>query len=163
MKDMHSRRQDHFHPRCPGLTAAAAVSAKLLPEAAMAVLLLAMTLLCGCGRPHVQRIGDAQFPPRPRNAPVEVVENTLNRAYEPVALIDSNQYRADDPTSKTAMTEDLRKRARKVGANAVHKVRILEVSKRGAVHDPLVPIPGAWVQGTYTEHFMRGEAVRYIE
>jgi hypothetical protein len=160
---MRSRQQNHFHPRGPGLTPAAAAPSNLLPAALAAALLLAMALLCDCGRPHVQRIGNTQFPPRPRNAPVEVVENTLNRAYEPVALIDSNQYRADDPTSKTAMTEDLRKRARKVGADAVHKVRILEVSKRGAVHDPLVPIPGAWVQGTYKEHFMRGEAVRYIK
>jgi hypothetical protein len=160
---MPSVRRNHFHTRGPGLAPAAAAPSNPLPAVAMAALLLTMALLCACGRPHVQRIGNAQFVPRTRTAPVEVLENTLNRAYEPVALVDSNQYRADDPTSKTAMTEDLRKRARKVGADAVHKVRILEVSKRGAVHDPLVPIPGAWVQGTYTEHFMRGEAVRYIK
>ena len=127
------------------------------------LVLLATALLCACGRPHVQQIGGAQFPARPRNAPVEVVENTLARVYEPVAVIDSNQYRGDDPTSKTAMTENLRRRARKVGADAVHKVRVLEVSKRGAIHDPVVPIPGAWVQGDYKEYFMRGEAVRYIK
>jgi hypothetical protein len=122
-----------------------------------------MLSLYGCGRPHIQRIGNARFEPRSSEALVEVVENTLDRAYEPIALLDSDSYRADNPTSETLMSEDLRRLARKVGADAVHKTRILAVRKRGAVRDTVTPVAGAWIQGEYEEYFMRGEAIRYIK
>ncbi len=130
----------------------------------MAVALLSSA----CSNPRIHRLTDVDYAPLSAHATVALVENKISdRDYTPIAIVDSFRYEVgkDGPSAqqRERMMDELRVLAREVGADAVHKVRILPVRVRGFVDDENVPIENAWRPGYRDFNFMRGEAVIYME
>ena len=128
------------------------------------VLLASVLLGLGaCTGPRVHPLTDFQYAPKGPDAPIGLLVGKESTPYEAIAVVDSETYAKKDDATKEKMLEDLRKRARKMGADAVQDIRLLPVNVRGVTSDEDVPVPGAWKQGRYQLYFLRGEAIKYVE
>ncbi|HBF33692.1 TPA: hypothetical protein DDW35_03940 [Candidatus Sumerlaeota bacterium] len=126
-------------------------------------LFLTTLLLLGaaCAIPHAgyHRIGKVELAAKPKDAPIEVCEDLVTYPYQVVASVDSRPTPKVTAESKALLLEDLQANARLVGADAVHRIRVLKVHGRSKVPDEKNPIPGSWKQGPYTQYMFRGEAI----
>ncbi|MFW6255788.1 MAG: hypothetical protein ACOC54_03125 [Candidatus Sumerlaeota bacterium] len=125
-------------------------------------LILIITTGTACRHSRIHRLDGTDYPPKASDAPIDTYDTRLDRPYEAVAILDSIRMDNFTPENQLRMRENLKEMARELGADAVHDIRSLEVKKRGAVSDEVVPIPGAWRQARYKRYFLRGEAVRYL-
>ncbi|MBN1866259.1 hypothetical protein JW916_03105 [Candidatus Sumerlaeota bacterium] len=125
--------------------------------------LLCLLLAAGCATPRVHRLTDFRYLPKAADAEIDCFVGKLTRPYESIAIVDSERYGEKDNPSKAKMIENLKKRARRIGADAVQDIRLLPVQVRGIVADERVPIVGAWKRGRYDLYFLRGEAVKYVQ
>lgn len=121
---------------------------------------LAGTILAGCGGPRSLHLTEDRYPPRPEGYPVDVFVGEVEQSHRTIARIDTTGRPADDEPSRLAQLEELKARAREVGADAVHEVRLLTKRVRGLTTDERTPFR-AWKQGEYPLYFMRGEAIVY--
>lgn len=121
--------------------------------------LLLLLLLAGCTGPRMQMLSQKRYAPLPPDAEVEVYVGQLASPYEPVAIIDSRGYAIVDDDTKLRQIEELQAKARELGANVLHDVRLLPKSVKGMTVDERVPFT-AWKQGNYELYFMRAVAIR---
>lgn len=122
------------------------------------ILLSLMFLAAGCGGPQVKRLSEERLKALARDARVDVYVGEVKVPHKDVALIESNTSTFVDDGVKLEQIEQLRKSARRLGANSIQNVHILTKHVRGATIDEFVPF-AAWQQGQYELYFMRGEAI----
>jgi hypothetical protein len=123
---------------------------------------LMLLLPAACGGPRMKLLTDASLhtlDPRDR---VEVYVGKLDPPYEPVAIIDSEAYPTVTDEIKQQQIEQLRAKARRLGANTLHEIRILPKEIKNFTTDEKVPF-SSWQQGSYQIYFMRATAVRRPE
>lgn len=119
-------------------------------------------LMAGCTGPSMKRLSDQRLSRLDPSERVGVYIGKVDVPYEPVALIDSDAFSAVDDEVKSRQLDQLRARARSLGANAVQDVRILPKKVRGFSVDERTPFE-SWKQGEYDLYFMRGMAIRLNE
>jgi hypothetical protein len=134
-------------------------SLRPLVIAGCAVVILAV----GCAMPRVYRLTDQKRASLPAGASVDLYIGKLKAPNERIAIVDSERYATKDDAAKERMLEELKRRARKVGAEAVQDIRLLAVRKRGMIADDRAPIAGPMRQGYYHLYFLRGQAIHYLE
>lgn len=128
--------------------------------AALAFVLPAILLLSACTGPRTKMLADQPYPERPSIYPIEIFVGELSTPHEEIAIIESEAYPIDDTVTREAQLEQLRERAREMGADAVEELRILVKRAEGFVADERTPFPSLR-QGEYPLFFMRGRAVIY--
>ncbi len=129
------------------------------PAVALAITLLASL---ACHTPSLKRLTTTHFPPKPNSAPIDLYVGTVSQHHIEVAIIQSRSYASKDENTKARQLEELKRLARKLGADAVQEIRLLTKRAQGYVIDDRVPFP-AWKQGKYNLYFLRGTAIRYTE
>ncbi len=80
--------------------------------------------------------------------------------YREVAVIESTAFPYDDDETRLKQIEELKRKARRLGADAVQEMRILTKDIKGFTVDERTPFP-SWRQGDYELFFMRGKAIVY--
>lgn len=123
------------------------------------VALLAL-LLAGCGQPSMKRLSFEKFPRTPKDEPIDLYIGRVSEPHQSIAIINSISLSENDTQAKQKQLEDLRKRARRLGADAVHDIRILPREVRGFVVDENVPFR-SFKQGRYNLYMLRGTAIKY--
>lgn len=143
-----------FPARLPSFSRPTAVIGSLLIT--VAVLL---SVACTTG-PRMKRLTEDRFPPRPSIYPIETFAGRVQRPHIEIAIIESQAYDIDDVLTREAQLEQLKERARELGADAVDGLRILAKEVDGWTIDERAPAP-AIKQGEYPLFFMRGRALVY--
>jgi len=132
-------------------------------KVACITILLAMLLtLAGCSATQIHRLTDEKFTPKPPGTEIDIYIGELKRPYREIAVLDSRCSGTKDSEIKEQQLEDIKRLARKVGADAVHNVRLLTKNARGMVPDQRVPFP-AFKQGRYKLYFIRGDAITFVD
>jgi len=124
-----------------------------------ATLWLAVLGAVGCG-PRAMMLTDKQYAPRPSGQQIELFEGGISMPHEAIAIVDSVSVDELTTGTRKKMVEDLRARARKLGADAVINVKMLVAPERGWVLDPQTPFR-SWKQGWTDSYFLRGHVVRF--
>lgn len=125
-------------------------------------LLLVAALLGGCARHAVDHVMIGRLDKKPKDATIDVYIGEYPGPFEVVANIDSPgkpNYTAED---KAKQIEFMKKRARKLGADAVHLLRVLPEENRNYVRDELVPFP-AIRQEDFYHYILRGQLIVYTD
>lgn len=134
---------------------------QLLGVLTLLLLAFGMTGLQGCATgPRMLSLSDQTYPPRPSIYPIEIFAGRVQRPHFEIAIIESQAYDIDDEITREAQLEQLRVKARQLGADAVDELRILAKEVDGYTIDERAPAP-AFKQGEYPLFFMRGRAVIY--
>jgi len=120
----------------------------------------ALFLLCSCNRPYVHRVVWDKYPPRDKNAPVEMFVGRVARPHTIIAVLQSHYSSDQTDESKAQMLAQIKKLALRVGADAVMDVRMVPKRFEGMIMDDKVPFP-AWKPGDYQAFAMRGTAIIY--
>lgn len=120
---------------------------------------LAFLVAVGCGGPQVKSLLEERLDPLARDAKVDVYVGKINPPYIEVAIIESSSNPFVDDGIKMQQIEQLKQKARKLGANTIQDVHILAKHIEGYTMDERVPFT-AWQQGKYNLYFMRGMAVK---
>jgi hypothetical protein len=123
---------------------------------AVGAMLAAMT---GCGGPRMKMISDQHFKRLAADERVDVYVGKIEPPFTEIAIIDSQAFPYVDDAIKLRMIDDLKRRARRLGANTLDDVRILAKDINGFTVDERVPFT-AWKQGAYSLYFMRATALR---
>lgn len=127
----------------------------------LAALVLAGALgLHGCAGPQVKMLTDNRYEPRPESFEVDLYQGGVQTPHQEIAKLDSLAVDELTTAAREVLVEDLRKRARKLGADAVTDVVLLTGSIRGWVRDPQTPFR-SYKQGWGDRYFLRGTAVRF--
>ncbi len=129
---------------------------------AFRIMLIAALFLSGCAGRQVYRLTDKKFPPKPPEAQIDLYLGKVSRPHIEIARIDSRSYESKDDATKQKQMEHLKKRARKLGADAVHDVQLLSKKVRGMESDPNTPFPSLR-PGRYKLYFLRGTAITFQE
>jgi uncharacterized protein YbjQ (UPF0145 family) len=122
------------------------------------ILIIIMSL--GCSHANYKMLTDTKLKAKPKNFDVELFVGKIERPYKPIAIVQSKSYDNKFEDTKIKQMEELKEIARKLGADAVHNIRMLDNSVSGYVIDYQVPFL-SWKQGKYQLYFLRGEAVVY--
>ncbi|MCL5271315.1 MAG: hypothetical protein M1457_12375 [bacterium] len=123
---------------------------------------LAMLIVAGCGGARMKHLSDQQYARLAADDKVDVYVGSLDLPSQPVAVIESDAYAYVDDAVRQRQIDQLKSRARALGANTIQDVRILAKHVRGYTADERVPF-AAWKQGQYELYFMRGTACRVAE
>lgn len=115
-----------------------------------------------CGGPQMKLLTEQPLRPLDRNAKIEIFIGEIKPPYQEVAIIESDAYSFVDNEKKKLQVDQLREKARGLGANAVQNVHILTKRVKGYTIDERVPFT-AWQQGEYELYLMRGTAIRVPE
>lgn len=117
-------------------------------------------VMLGCGhRSGMKRLTDRPYKALDPAVPVTVYVGQPGYPFQEVAIIDSTAYGFVDEAVKLQQIEELKDKARGLGANLVMDIRILSKRMQGFTIDEQVPFT-AWKQGDYDLYFMRGVAAR---
>jgi len=108
----------------------------------------------------MKRLDPTAYKRRPSIYPVEIYVGQVELPHREIAVIDSSGYPDDDDATRVRQLEELRQRARGLGADAVQDVRLMTKRVRGYTIDERTPFP-ALKQGRYPLYFMRGTAIVY--
>lgn len=133
----------------------------ILPRRWATLYLLALVgipLLAGCGGPRAFSLTSETHERRPSIYPIEVFLGRVSQPYREIAVIESSAYADDDDATRVKQVEQLQKKARRLGADAVQEVRILAKEVRGFTADERTPFP-TLKQGEYPLYFMRATAI----
>lgn len=139
------------------------IISRFAPKAGGQLLLLTgflglMCLMAGCAGPRTKTLTQERLPRLDPREKVSIYVGEVDGAYVPVALIDSEAFEVIDDEVKSLQLDQLRQRARRLGANAVQEVRILPKKVKGFSLDERTPFR-AWKQGNFELYFMRGMAI----
>jgi hypothetical protein len=119
-----------------------------------------MLLVVGCSTPGMKMLTDKRYAPRPASYPIELYQGSVQTPHEEIAKLDSRGVELLTTETRKALVEDLRERARRLGADAVTNVTMLVRPERGWVLDPQTPFR-SWRQGWGDVTFLRGTAIRF--
>ena len=122
--------------------------------------LAAILLATGCSTPGVEMLTEKHYAPRAASYPVELYQGTVETPHDEIAKLDSVGVEFVTTDTRALLVEDLRVRARRLGADAVTNVAMLMRPERGWISDPQTPFR-SWRQGWTDLHFLRGTAVRF--
>jgi uncharacterized protein YbjQ (UPF0145 family) len=129
----------------------------------IAVALLSAALAgCGIYARKVDVRFHENYPRLPESADVELWRGTTTRPKVPIAIISSQRTADRSYEAREAQLEELKERARSLGANGIEDLRVETANVRGFVADPRVPFT-AFKQGDFHLYFIRGTAVRYLQ
>lgn len=120
-----------------------------------------LVLLVGCSASQIHPLTDKKFPAKPATEEIDLYMGKVERPHFEIAIIDSRSLPGREDKDKQLQLNDLKRMARKLGADAVHDIRLLHKKARGMVIDERVPFP-AWKQGEYKLYFLRGTAIKFI-
>lgn len=123
-------------------------------------LLLGVIASLGCAGPRMMWLTEKRYSPRSASHPIDLYEGEVQTAHEEIAIIDSVAVELLTTETRKTLVEDLRARAREVGADAVMNVSMLTRADRGWIPDPQTPFR-SWRQGWTDLHFLRGRAIRF--
>lgn len=121
---------------------------------------LALAVAAGCGGPRERIISDRAYKARPARYPIETYVGAVQQSHREIALIDSTAYSTIDESTKSKQLEELKRRARELGADAIDEIHQLTKDIKGYTIDERTPFP-AWRQGDYPLFFLRGRAIIY--
>ncbi len=127
----------------------------------VAVSLIGASLI-GCSSKRVYPLVEKSLPATPADQDVRLYVNALERPLVELAYIDSTAYPERDPETVQKQLKELTDKARKMGADAVMSVEVLDEKIRGMVIDEAVPFR-AYRQGNFELYFIRGTAVKYFD
>lgn len=122
-----------------------------------AVLLI---VLAGCGGSRYKMLVETELKPKPKDFVPSLFVGKIDKSHKTIAIVQSRSYDNKDETTKAIQLEEMQKLARKLGADAVQNIRLLENKAHGFVVDQQVPFY-AWKQGEYSLYFLRGDAIIY--
>lgn len=122
------------------------------------LIMAALLLAAGCGGVRMKWLTEERPAPLPDHAPVEIYVGRIEPSPIQIAIIETTASPYNDEQARREQLEQLRRRARRVGANAVQDTRILAKDVRGFTLDERTPF-FSWRQGRYALYFMRGTAV----
>lgn len=122
--------------------------------------LLAVSLIAAGCAPRMKTLTDKRYSPRPPSYQIALYQGSLDAPHEKIAYIDSRGTEELTTETRKMLVEDLRARARRLGADAVINVALLIRPERGWVPDPQTPFR-SWRQGWRDIHFLRGQAIRF--
>jgi hypothetical protein len=100
--------------------------------------------------------------PLPANTKIDAYMDKVNPPYIEVAVIESDAFAFVDDGIKLKQLEQLKKKARQLGANTVQEVHMLAKHVQGYTIDERVPF-SALQQGKYELYFLRAQAVKTPE
>lgn len=133
---------------------------------------LALTLLAtGCMLPprrvdvrlyEPDTLFGSSFPALPDSAEVELWDGDALSPGIEIAIISSTRVPEQSRETVEGLVEEMKDRARSLGANAITNIRMETVEIRGMVTDPRVPFT-AFKQGEFELYFLRGTAFRYTD
>lgn len=115
-------------------------------------------LVSACAGPRMKRLDTAEYPRRPSIYPIEVYSGQVNQSYRDIAIIESTAYADDTDPNRVAQIEELKKKARRLGADAIQQIRVLTKQVKGFTADERTPFPSV-KQGSFPLYFMRAEAI----
>jgi hypothetical protein len=115
-----------------------------------------------CAGPRTKWLTEEHPAPLPPGTHVDVYVGTLSPPFQPIAIIETDAVAEETDATRDAQLEELRNKARRVGANAIQNVEILKKRIKGMTPDEKVPFK-AWKQGQYNLIFMRGMAIKIAE
>jgi hypothetical protein len=118
-------------------------------------------LIVGCSATNVHRLTEEKYPRKGKDSEVKLYINAVSEKHVPIALVNSFAAGEDTPEIRRLQLQDIQKRSRKLGADAVMNVRSLKNKGRGMVPDDDVPF-SAVKPGKYTQYFLRGTAIVYV-
>ncbi len=116
--------------------------------------------LGGCFSTRVKRLSEYHYKAKPRQFEMPAYTGSVQRPHVVIAVIDSSPSEEVDEKMRAKMLEQVKRRARGLGADAVQKVRLLTEKGTGYIPDQATPFP-AVKQGTYKAKFMRAEAIKF--
>ena len=114
----------------------------------------------GCNTASIHKLTWRNYPPKSSGASIELYVGKVSRPYKAVAILQSKVFGDQTKKSIALMLKDLRRLARKVGADAVIDIHMLPMRYEGMVIDERIPFP-AWRPGNYHAYFLRGTAIVY--
>lgn len=129
------------------------------PACALLIAAIGLTAACATG-PRTHRLADHRYPARPSIYPIEIFAGRVQRPHVEIAVIESQAYDIDDEITREAQLEQMREKARAMGADAVDSLRILAKRVHGYTIDERAPAP-TFKQGETPLFFMRGRAIVY--
>ena len=139
------------------------MSGRLRQSTGIVMVLLAAATLVACALgPRGKRLSDRKFRPLEAEATVDVYIGQVAVPHEEIAIIETDASPYVDDAVRQRQLDQLREKARRLGANAIQSVRILAKHVRGYTPDERVPFT-AWEQGQYELYFMRAVAVHMAE
>ncbi len=124
------------------------------------VFIFIAAIAVGCNTASIRRLAWEDYAPKPTSDTIELYVGKVSRPYKPIAILQSKSFGDQTVQSKTRMMKDLRRLARKIGADAVIDIHMLPRRFEGMVMDERVPFP-AWRPGEYRAYFLRGTAIVY--
>ncbi|MCC6547123.1 hypothetical protein IT570_08130 [Candidatus Sumerlaeota bacterium] len=124
------------------------------------MVLAAVAILPSCTNHHVYRLTDQTYPKTPAAQDVKLYANDVTQPYIMLAYINSFEAYNKTPETRREQLQDLQRRARKVGADAVINVTEMENAIIGFKRDEHTPFPSP-EQGEWEETFLRGTAIKY--
>lgn len=117
-----------------------------------------IVLLSSCSPVRVQHLSLYEYPAQPRGYDMPAYYGEYEGLYVPIAVIDSGPRENVDQADQEAMLAEIKKAARKIGADAVHQVRFITGEGEGMVSDPATPFLSV-KQGPYETTYLRAEAI----
>lgn len=117
--------------------------------------------LAGCSRgATVHPFSLYEYESKPRSFDMPAHFREIEQLYVPIALIDSAPREVVNDQAREEMLKEIKEAARKMGADAIHKVQFVKGSNAGYIPDPATPFPSL-KQGSLDETYLRGEAVKF--
>lgn len=125
-----------------------------------ALMLLLVLTAAGCAARKVYRLTDKKFASTPASQEIKLYVNEVQRPHVKIAHVESFSERVESADIKRDQLQDLTKRARSLGADAIINIRQMRNNVRGVVVDEAVPFR-AYRQGEYELVFLRGTAIKF--
>jgi hypothetical protein len=125
-------------------------------------LLATALLLVACEHTKVEPITDLDLKKVPADS-VKVFLGVPEEELVELAHVDSSPSFEKSVRSKRAQIEEMRKRAGRLGADAIIDVRLLVEEREGLEPDPTTPFTGTVRQGESPKYFLRGRAIKFRE
>lgn len=121
-------------------------------------------LLTACSGPKTLMLDDRDYPRRPSNYWIDAwFGGVVMQPHRKIAVIESSARPSNDDDTLWEMLEELRARARRLGADAItidEDHGLLEKRIKGFTMDERTPFL-SWRQGEYPLYFLRATAIIY--
>ena len=113
----------------------------------LGILGLSLVLTAGCGGPRTHYLSEHKYKALDAQSEIDVYVGTIEPPYEELAIVDSEAFAYVDDQVKQQQLDQIKRKARRLGGNAVHDVRILTKKVQGYTLDERTPFT-SWASGT---------------